>query len=216
MTASPLAIFDLDYTLLEGDCEFLFAQFLYRQNVVSRDYIDRIVSDFLQYDAGQLDYAAYEEFFLQPLTRLPAETVLRLRESYLAEIRPLLRPKMLERVCWHRDQGHTLLMITASNHFIAGPLAEMIGIPHIICTLPEIKDGRLTGRIINVPPFREKKVCHLRDWLEANRHILAGSWFYSDSHNDLPLLQLAEHPVAVTPDAKLREVALERRWTILL
>ncbi len=214
-TAPTLAIFDLDFTILEGDCEFLFAQFLYHQNLVSRDYLDGIEYYYRQYEAGRLDYAAYEEFFLRPLTQIPFETVLSLREKYLAEIEPLLRTRMLDEVRNHRDSGHDLLMITASNQFVSGPIARMIGIPHIICTLPEIKNGRLTGCLANLPPFRENKVRHLRDWLQANGVSPEDVWFYSDSHNDLPLLQLAEHPVAVTPDAILKEHAKKNQWNII-
>ncbi len=216
MPAPILAIFDLDYTLLEGDCEFLWTQFLFRHNVVGRAYAEGIEAFYRQYEAGDLDYAAYEEYFLQPLCLLPFDFILQLRGKYLAEIQPLLRPWIIARVRWHQDQGHNVLLITASNDFISRPIAQMIGISEMICTLAEIKDGKLTGKIGDHPPFRDGKLHQLSTWLAEKNQNLVGSWCYSDSYNDLALLECADHPVAVTPDVRLLEHAIQHQWDVIM
>ncbi len=215
MSKPTLAIFDLDYTLLEGDCESLWAQFLVRQGVVGPAFAGEIDSFYRQYEAGNLDYRAYEEFFLRPLVDLPSEVLLGLREKYLAEIQSLLRPAMLEKVGWHREQGHVLLLITASDDFISRPISQILGFPNILCTLAETRDGKLTGKIGDHPPFREGKLYQLKIWLAERKMSLVGSWCYSDSYNDLPLLECADHPVAVTPDARLLEHARAHHWEVI-
>jgi HAD superfamily hydrolase (TIGR01490 family) len=215
MNAPVVAIFDLDYTLLEGDCEYLWAQFLFREHVVESAFVEGITSFYRQYEAGELDYRAYEEFFLQPLTNLPFNTILKMREKYLAEIQSLLRPKMIEKVKWHRERKHVLLLITASNDFISTPIAQMLGFSNIICSQAEMLDGKLTGKIGNNPPFREGKIKLLKIWLENKSLSLAGSWCYSDSYNDLALLELVDHPVAVTPDVRLLNKARAHHWDVI-
>jgi HAD superfamily hydrolase (TIGR01490 family) len=138
------------------------------------------------------------------------------REHFLAErIRPIV-PAAAERLLeQHRTQGDTLLIITATNRFVTEPIAALLGVPHLIATDPERIGGRFTGEVAGTPSYREGKVERLRDWMERHGQGLAGSWFYSDSHNDLPLLEQVEHPVAVDPDPPLRGTAAARGWPII-
>jgi HAD superfamily hydrolase (TIGR01490 family) len=122
---------------------------------------------------------------------------------------------MLQHVDWHRGQGHELVLITAANHFLAEAIAKKLQLQNIICTQAEIKQGKFTGKIKGVPAFQEGKVTLLAEWLREKQMTLDGSWGYSDSHNDLPLLNLVENPVAVRPDAKLRSHALLHGWRLL-
>lgn len=205
-----LAIFDLDFTLLEGDSEWLWSEFMLTQGLVGEDFTAQIARFYHDYETGRLDFDAYERFLLAPQTRLPAQQVAGLLEIYLSTIiRPRLRPWMLDRVAWHRTQVHTLLLITASNALLAEPIARLLEFPNLICTRVE------NGRPIGTPAFREGKVTRLHAWLAENNHPLEGSWAYSDSHNDLPLLQQVSHPVAVRPDARLHRHAVQAGWTIL-
>lgn len=205
-----LAIFDLDFTLLEGDCEWLWSEFLLAQGIVGEDFTAQIESYYRDYEAGSLDVDAYERFLLAPQTQLSPQRLADLREIYLLEvIRPRLRRWMLERVAWHRDQGHSLLLLTASNASLAEPIARLLQFPHLICT--QIENGQPVG----TPAFRAGKVTLLQAWLAKHEKNLAGSWGYSDSHNDLPLLQQVAHPVAVTPDTVLRSHAVQAGWEVI-
>ncbi|MGD0707198.1 MAG: HAD family hydrolase [Anaerolineaceae bacterium] len=215
MNPRPVAIFDLDYTLLEGDSERSWNDFLYQQKLVDFLFRERMLAFYAQYEAGVLDLRRYEEFLLRPLTRHPVDEMNRMRDVYLEKVRSMVRPKITERVGWHRAQGHELLLMTASNNFIAEPIARMLDFRNLICTQAEVKNGSFTGKVSGDPPFREGKVRQLKLWLEQNALTLDGSWCYSDSHNDLELLSLASHPVAVTPDARLRRHARQHAWEIL-
>jgi HAD superfamily hydrolase (TIGR01490 family) len=205
-----LAIFDLDFTLLEGDSEWLWSKFLMTQGIVGEEFIAQIESYYRDYEAGRLDFDAYERFLLTPQTQLSPQQLKELRKIYLFEIiRPRLSLRMLERVAWHRTQGHTLLLITASNAFLAKPIAQLLQFSNLICT--QIDNGKPIG----TPAFRVGKVTLLQAWLVKHEKNLAGSWGYSDSQNDLPLLQQVSHPVAVRPDAVLRSHAVQAGWEIL-
>jgi len=115
----------------------------------------------------------------------------------------------------HRARGDTLLIVTATNRFITAPIAAAFGIPHLIATEPEEVNGQFTGKVAGVPSYREGKVQRLNEWLADRHESLDGSWFYSDSHNDLPLLNLVKHPVAVNADTILAEYARTRGWTMI-
>lgn len=211
-----VAIFDLDYTLLDGDTEALWSRFLFEKGWVARAFVERIEAYYRDYESGGLDFRAYEEFLLGSLAALAWDDFLGLREEFLHErISPLIRPPMLEVLGWHRGQGHTPLLLTASNHLLVEPIAGLLHIPNCLCTRAEIRDGKCTGRIVGIPAFQEGKATLLKDWLAAHRHTLEESWAYSDSHNDLPLLNLAAHAVAAYPDARLRSVAQSRAWKII-
>jgi HAD superfamily hydrolase (TIGR01490 family) len=210
--SSVLALFDLDCTLLEGDSEALWSRFLLERGIVDAGFDEKVAAFYQDYERGRLDFYAYQEHLLQPLTVNPVEVMICLRSHYLDRIRAALRPQILERVHWHRSQGHKLLLVTATNSFLAGPIAALLEFPGLICTQAESGGNAFTGRITGTPAFREGKVIQLKAWLDENRLTLKGSWGYSDSHNDLPLLTLVDHPVAVTPDIRLRRFAREHRW----
>ena len=210
-----IALFDLDYTLLEGDSERLWSEFLAEQGVVDHKFVNQIVGYYKDYEIGRLDIQAYETFLLQPILSLSLLELTLLCTRYLRAIRIRLRPFMLERLAWHRTQGHILVLITATNSLLAEAIVSLLDIPYLISTGIEIENGRPTGKLAGIPAYREGKVQRLETWLEENHQSLAGSWGYSDSHNDLPLLQRVTRPVAVKPDSILRAYALEQGWMVM-
>jgi HAD superfamily hydrolase (TIGR01490 family) len=214
-TSSPIAIFDLDYTLLDGDSEVLLSRFLFERGLVDAGFLAHIEDYYRDYERGQLNVFEYEEFLLHPLTLLPLETLRQFQREYLERIRRLIRPAMLEWVNWHRAQGHTLLLITASNSFVAEPIAELLGFPHLICTRVERDGQQMTGKLTGIPAFRAGKVQRMETWLCQQGLTLKGSYAYSDSHNDLPLLELVDHPVTVSPDPLLKTHAQDHGWAII-
>ena len=209
-----LALFDLDYTLLDADSEELWCRYLFKNQIVDAAFVAGIQAFYWQYELGILDLYKYQEFLLAPLVLNPPAEMLKLRESFLEWVREVVRPDMLERVSWHRMQKHELVMITATNSFIAEPIAYMLGFSNLICTHAEVDDGCFTGKITGVAPFQYGKVIRLAAWLREKKLSLKGSWCYSDSHNDLPMLGLVDHPVMVRPDDTLRQYGLERGWQI--
>lgn len=212
-----LAIFDLDNTLLGGDSDYLWGQFLVEQGLVDGEYYERENQRFYDdYEAGTLDIYAYQAFMLQPLTQHSLAEMLAWREQFIAEkIQPILLPKADELLYQRRKSGDTLLIITATNRFITAPIAERFGVLHLLATEPEVVDGHYTGRTVGIPCFQQGKVDRLNAWLAETGNNLADSWFYSDSHNDLPLLSRVSCPVAVDPDAKLARHAQDRGWPII-
>jgi len=212
-----LAIFDLDNTLLGGDSDYLWGRFLCEQGVVDAAVYERENERYYQaYQAGTLDIHAFLDFQLQPLARHDLPALYAWRTQFLCDkIAPIMLPKaraLLER---HRQQGDTLLIITATNSFITAPIAAAFGVEHLLATEPELRDGRYSGKVHGTPCFREGKVVRLQEWLDARALDLQDSWFYSDSHNDLPLLERVTHPVAVDPDPTLEHHAQQRGWRIL-
>jgi HAD superfamily hydrolase (TIGR01490 family) len=212
-----LAIFDLDNTLLAGDSDHLWGQFLVAQGLEDGTEFARANDAFYRdYQEGSLDIDAFLRFSLRPLRDHPPELLESLRARFVREcIAPLMLPAARALVDRHRAAGDTLLIITASNTFITAPTAALFGVPHLIATDPEVHEGRFTGAVSGIPSFQAGKVARLEVWLAAQGESLAGSSFYSDSHNDLPLLERVDRPVAVDPDAVLREAALARGWDIL-
>ncbi|HYN79070.1 MAG TPA: HAD family hydrolase [Lamprocystis sp. (in: g-proteobacteria)] len=213
----PLAIFDLDNTLLAGDSDHLWGQFLVDEGLVDGPDFARTNDAFYQdYQQGTLDIDAFLRFALHPLRAHPPALLESLRARFVQErVAPLMLPAAQALIDTHRAAGDTLLIITASNTFITAPTAALFGIPNLIATDPELRDGRFTGAIAGTPSFRAGKVTRLEAWLAAQGETLAGSSFYSDSHNDLPLLERVDRPVAVDPDPQLHQVAVERGWLIL-
>lgn len=212
-----LVLFDLDNTLLAGDSDHLWGGFLVEQHAVDADYYRRENDRFYQdYQDGTLDIYAFLRFSLRPLRENSREQLLAWREQFLQEkIDPIIPHASRELVEKHRKAGDTLAIITATNAFITAPIAERFGIDHLIATLPEQINGHYTGEVAGEPCYKEGKVIRLNSWLEKERLELGGSWFYSDSHNDLPLLRLVDHPVAVDPDAPLLEQAEAAGWPII-
>lgn len=212
-----LAIFDLDNTLLAGDSDYLWGVFLGETGAVDRAHYERENERFFrEYHEGRLDIFEFLAFSLHPLTQHPLPQLLAWREQFLAErIEPLITPASRALVERHRNAGDTLMIITATNAFVTAPIAARYGIPHLIATEPEQIDGRYTGRVVGIPSFREGKVQRLEAWLAEHGGDLAGAWFYSDSHNDLPLLRRVAHPVAVDPDQELAREAARRAWPVI-
>jgi HAD superfamily hydrolase (TIGR01490 family) len=213
----PLSIFDLDNTLITNDSDFLWGEFLVEHNLVDpAQYEEKNRQFFEDYEQGRLDIDSYLRFSLQPLTRFDKAELYRWRRQYVYEIiEPLVAPGTPALLEKHRDQGDELIIISATNLFVTEPIAELLGIPHILSTEPEIVDGRYTGNYVGIPTFQQGKVTALQQWMDQHGHTLEGSYFYSDSHNDLPLLEQVDNPVAVNPDDRLNQVASERGWPIM-
>lgn len=212
-----LAIFDLDNTLLGGDSDFLWGRYLCENGIVDEDAYRRANEHYYQqYLEGSLDIYEFLEFVFKPLASHAVEQLESWRAAYLEQkIKPIMLPAAEALVEKHRAQGDTLLIITATNSFLTTPIAAMLGIDNLIATDPEMLDGRFTGKVAGEPSFQHGKVERLHSWLDGREENLEGSIFYSDSHNDLPLLELVETPVAVDPDPKLQAVAQNRGWQIL-
>jgi HAD superfamily hydrolase (TIGR01490 family) len=210
-----LAIFDLDSTLLDGDSEIMWCYFLAQKGLVDAEFMKKVAFYCNEYETGRLDYAEFEKFILDPISRLPQPEGAALIAEYLKELTPYFRPYMLSYLEEHRNRGNELLLATASNHLLAEPIAKWLGIPNLVCTRIKIKDGVPTGKLAAPAPFREGKVNSVQAWIKEHAITLEESWGYSDSHNDLPILNLVAHPVAVTPDALLRQYAQEHGWQII-
>ena len=212
-----LAIFDLDNTLIAGDSDYSWGEFLVAQGKVDSDYY-RVMNDrfFADYEAGRLDINAYLQFSLEPLSTITMAELSQLHEKFMAEvISPMMLDKAQGLLEKHRRAGDQLLVITSTNRFIIKPICKALGIDQVIATELEVVNGRYTGKVSGTPSYREGKVERLNNWLTANRQDIDGSYFYSDSINDLPLLQKVDYPVAVDPDPQLREHAAVRGWQII-
>jgi HAD superfamily hydrolase (TIGR01490 family) len=212
-----LAIFDLDNTLIAGDSDYLWGQFLVETGLVDKDYYESENHRFYQeYEAGTLDIFEFLRFSLKPLAENNFETLKNIRLKFLQEkILPIIPQASRNLLKHHADQHHFLLIITATNRFVTEPIAEELGVHELIATDPEFDNGRFTGHVAGTPSFRDGKVARLKSWLKQTGQNLANSWFYSDSHNDLPLLELVAHPVAVDPDDTLQQHAEMKGWPII-
>lgn len=211
-----LALFDLDNTLLAGDSDHAWGDFLVERGIVDGQYYKDTNDRFYQdYCAGRLDILAYLAFALQVLSEHPAEQLQRWHREFMREkIEPILLPKALALVDEHRRAGDALVIITATNDFVTRPIAERFGVHALIATTAEFAGGRYTGRVAGTPCYREGKVTRLREWLTQHPHTLDGSVFYSDSQTDLPLMEIVSTPVAVDPNDALRREAERRGWEI--
>ena len=212
-----LAIFDLDNTLLNGDSDYSWGEFLVAKKLVdSEEY--RIANDnfYQDYKAGTLDIQAYLRFSLAPLTRHSMAELADLHQEFMQTyIEPMMLPKAQSLLQEHRARGDYLLIITATNSFVTRPIAERLGVDDILATDPEIIDNSYTGNSVGTPCFQGGKVIRLQQWLKNQQQNLQGAYFYSDSINDLPLLEQVTHPVAVDPDAKLEATAKKKGWKII-
>ncbi len=212
-----LAIFDLDNTLLNGDSDHAWGEFLCRRQIVDEaEY--RAANDrfYQQYLSGELDIHEFLNFALRPLAAHTPAQLRHWHHEFMQEcIEPMMLPKAAALLQQHRDAGDFLLIITATNSFVTAPIAERLGVDALLATEPEQVGDRFTGRVAGIPCFQHGKVERLTQWLEQSSHSLAGSSFYSDSCNDLPLLEQVEHPCAVNPDERLGRIAAERGWPIL-
>jgi HAD superfamily hydrolase (TIGR01490 family) len=215
-----LALFDLDNTLLAGDSDFQWAQFLIEQRVLDREvYEARNVEFYEQYKAGTLDIHEFLDFQLKPLSRHPRSQLDAWHSEFMQNrILPIITPAARKLIEEHMLGGDLCVIITATNSFVTGPIARALKVPHLIATEPEQKDGEFTGRVSGLPCFREGKIARLESWLDEHNLTWLSfleSWFYSDSLNDLPLLNKVTHPVAVDPDATLKAHAERNGWPII-
>ena len=212
-----LAIFDLDNTLIAGDSDHSWGQFLVSEKRVDAEQFEQINYRFYaDYVAGNLDIFAYLAFSLLPLTEIPAPELEQLHRKFMQTvITPLQLPKAHALLQKHRDAGDRLLIISATNRFVIEPICQSLGVTELLASEPEKVNGRYTGKVFGTPTYQQGKVIRLQEWLAAEKESLEGSWFYSDSINDLPLLLEVDNPVAVDPCEKLKREATERQWPII-
>ncbi len=212
-----LAIFDLDNTLLAGDSDYSWGEFLVQKNLVdAQAYAEANDRFYQQYKAATLDIHEYLSFSLAPLTRYTLDELAVLHAEFMRDfIEPMMLPKAKALLQQHREQGDYLLIITATNSFVTHPIAAYLGVDDILASDAEIVGDRYTGKGTGIPCFQGGKVVRLNEWLKEKNYDLKDAYFYSDSINDLPLLEKVPNPVAVDPDDRLRKVAQERGWKIL-
>jgi HAD superfamily hydrolase (TIGR01490 family) len=214
-----LVLFDLDNTLLAGDSDYEWGQFLIDTGVLDRgDYEARNKGFYDQYKAGTLDIMEFLSFALAPLASHPRATLDAWHAGFMQQrILPMIGAPA--RALVTRHAADLCAVVTATNSFVTAPIAREFGIPHLLATEPETNgSGAFTGRVAGIPCFREGKVSRVQAWLAGLGRTVEDfdeQWFYSDSANDLPLLERVSHPVAVDPDDRLRAVATQRGWTIL-
>jgi len=212
-----LAIFDLDNTLIGGDSDNLWGQFVCERGLVdAEDFAARNEQFYQDYRNGSLDIDAYLRFALSSIAGHPREELDSWHREFMhTMIEPLLLPQAGELLADHRRRGHQLLIITATNEFITRPIAELLGVSELIACEGEIVNGRYTGEPRGIPSYHAGKVTRLQQWLQERDTDLVGAFFYSDSHNDLPLLELVDNPVAVDPDDILRARAEVEGWPVI-
>ncbi|MBC3907774.1 histidinol-phosphatase [Undibacterium umbellatum] len=213
-----IALFDLDHTLIPIDSDFEWGQFLCRVGAVDADEFARRNAEFFaQYQAGTLDPVEYLEFALGTLAQFPRSKLDDLHQQFMQEvINPALLPAAYDLIRKHQDQGDLIAIITATNRFVTAPIAIALGVEHLMAAEPELDaNGNITGKLLGVPSSGAGKVVHLQDWLVKKDLQLSDfthSYFYSDSQNDIPLLERVSHPVATNPNAKLSAHALAKGW----
>lgn len=212
----PLALFDLDETLLAGDSDYLWGQHLVEMGAVDGEMYERTNRQFYQqYKQGTLDIYEFSRFAFKPLSEHPLETLQQWRADFVEQkIKPIMTTIGIDMVEKHRAAGDHLIIITSTNQFITQPIAELYNVHQLLATQPKIENGNYTGEL-DVPCFSHHKIERLNKWLENSGLSLDGSFAYSDSHNDLPLLKAVDHPYAVDPDEKLREHAMQNNWEII-
>lgn len=211
-----LAIFDLDNTLIAGDSDHAWGEYLVEQGVVDAAYYQQKNNQFYQdYQNGSLVIEDYLDFALAPLANNTLEDLHQWRQAFFEhKIKPLMLPQATQLITEHTNNNDTLLIITATNRFVTEPIAAAFGITHLIATEPEKDQQGYTGKVAGVPSFKDGKITRLKQWLDLHPHSMEGSYFYSDSHNDLPLLKLVEYPVAIDPDDELRNYCEVQGWPI--
>ncbi len=212
-----LAIFDLDNTLIAGDSDHAWGQFLVNKGLVDSDNFRRANDRFYEeYKAGTHNIIEYLQFSLTPLTHHSMEYLAELHKEFMQDyINPMMLPKAQQLLQKHRAQGDYLLIITATNGFVTRPIAAALEVDDILTTDPEVLNNRYTGKFIGIPTFQKGKVLRLEDWLKEKKFTLDDAYFYSDSINDLPLLEKVPNPIVVDPDPKLHAAAIERNWAVM-
>ena len=219
---SRLALFDLDNTLLAGDSDHAWGEFLIEHDLVNaNNHRETNEAHYQNYLVGKLDIREYVRFTVNPVSSFSEQERYCLREKFMERaIRPMILPKSIALIEFHRTRGDTCIIITATNNFIAAPIAQQLGVNILIATELETVNGKLTGRIQGEPCYQEGKVKKLADWLEQERlhgrsFELSSAVFYTDSINDLPLMEQVSEPIAVDPDDSLRHEAQVRQWKVI-
>lgn len=212
-----LALFDLDNTLIAGDSDHAWGEFAVENGLVNAEAYARQNDQFYaDYENGTLDVSAYLRFALAPLSAFSMRELDNYHQEFLrTKIAPMQLEKATQLVEKHRELGHRLVVITSTNRFVVGPIVSELGISELICSEPEVMDARYTGNFVEEPCFREGKILKLKRWLSQQNEVLADAWFYSDSFNDLPLLEIVDNPVAVDPDSTLAAYAKDAGWPIM-
>lgn len=212
-----LALFDLDNTLLNGDSDHSWGLYLAEIGAVDKIFQEQKQDEFYQlYVDGKLDIVDFLNFQLKPLTEHSLEQLYEWRADFIeAIIKPMIEKGKPNLIQQHRDSGDNLVIITATNDFITRPIADLLGVQTLIATQAEFVDDHYTGKVVGTPCFQAGKITLLKQWLATQDLDMQGSWFYSDSINDLPLLNEVDNPVAVTPDEKLRAHAEHQNWPII-
>ena len=212
-----LAIFDLDNTLLTDDSDHLWGEYLCEIGAVDQQIYQAKNQFFYdQYKTGTLNINEFLAFALAPLAENTLSDLEQWRASFIEKkILPIIPKKSRQLLQHHRDQGHYLLIITATNLFVTKLIAEILEVDHLIATEPEYINGRYTGNVVGTPCFQHGKIERLNDWLKETDHTLEGSYFYSDSHNDIPLLEVVSTAIAVDPDESLTAHAQQQGWEII-
>lgn len=212
-----LALFDLDNTLLEGDSDFEWGEFLVKKKLVdAEEYAKANLYFYEEYKNRRLDIVEYSAFSFKPLSVRTFEELGELHEEFMqTTIIPIVRSQSKATLDYHRERGDDIILISATNSFIGKPIADYFGIEHLLATDPKVVDGRYTTEIEGTPCFQEGKITRLNEWMKDNNKTLEGSFFYSDSINDLPLLEVVDTPMVVDPDDSLKTIAKERGWSII-
>lgn len=215
-----LALFDLDNTLIAGDSDYEWGRFIVEHGLVDRaEYEDRNAAFHEQYKAGRLDILEFLAFALAPLASRPRAELDALHKAFMREkIEALMLPDALALIARHREAGDLCAVVTATNAFVTGPIVRRLAIPHLIATIPAQNGGNFTGAPRGTPAFQAGKIERVEHWLESlglHWGSFAQSWFYSDSHNDLPLLSQVSDPIAVDPDPRLSEYAKQAGWKVI-
>ncbi|MBL1141306.1 MAG: HAD family hydrolase [Proteobacteria bacterium] len=212
-----LAIFDLDNTLIAGDSDCLWGEFLGEQGYVDSEAYQAGHDKFYQeYVEGVMDINEFLEFQLKVLGDNDREILEDWRKNYIeTKIKPIMLPEAIKLIEDHRQQGHELLIITATNRFITEPIAKEFNIDNLIACEPEIRDGQYTGKVTGTPSYAQGKVTRLNEWLKDYEQPFEETWFYSDSHNDIPLLKEVNHAIAVDADETLINEAKKQNWSVI-
>ena len=212
-----LAIFDLDETLIATDSDRAWGNFLITKGLVDESvYKFQNEQFYTDYKRGVLDINAYLAFSCSVLTKFSIQDLKKFHREFVSTfITPFLLPKAMELIKYHRLRGDRLLVITSTNQFVAEPIVSLLGIDTMIAPQLEIKENKYTGRILGIPSFGEGKVIRIKEWVRRKGETLEGSYFYTDSHNDLPLLKIVSNPIAVDPDNLLRSEAKKEKWSII-
>lgn len=214
---NAIVFYDLDHTLISCDSDYEWGQFLADSGEIDGDaYRARNQAFYNDYQGGTLDPVAYLEFVLAPLGKINGQRLEELRARFMeTRILPSLRPKARQLIAEHRERGLRQVVVTSTNAFIAEPIVQALGIPALIAPQPEMQTGQYTGGLLDSSCFAADKPKRIQAWAEREEIRLGETWGYSDSFNDIPLLEFVDHPVAVDPDPSLRAHAREQGWEII-